>query len=93
MKTASGKRVRIIKSLAPQWKNVGYLLDFDPDGQTLYQIEVENKLHGPEACCQEMFRLWLSGNGKPATWETLLEVLEDCDHTHLVQQIRLVLGL
>ena len=83
----------IIRSLAPNWKNFGDLLEFDAVGEQLELIEAEHKLNGPEACCREMFRHWLKGNGKPATWKTLLELLEDCDQKHLAKQIRLALGL
>ena len=32
MKTATGEKIKIIESVAPQWKELGDLLDFDPEG-------------------------------------------------------------
>ena len=93
LKTTDGGRVTIIQSLAPKWKNFGDLLDFDAEGERLDLIEAKCGSNDPEACCREMFQHWLKGNGKPATWDTLLELLEDCDCKHLAEQIKLALGL
>ena len=93
MKTASGEKVKIIKTIAPDWKSFGIQFNFDPDGQTLRLIEAEHKLYGPITCCQEMFMQWLAGNGKAATWGTLIELLEDLDYIHLAQQIKVALNL
>ena len=91
MKTPQGKKIEIIKSIAPQWKDLGTLLEFDDDGHTLELIETQ---HGnPLACCRRMFRHWIAGNGKPATWETLLELLDDIGEKRLVEQIKLARAL
>ena len=61
MKSTTGEKIKIIESVAPQWKELGDLLDFDPDldfdpeGQTLELIEANHQLRGHVACCQEMF--------------------------------------
>jgi len=47
MQIAEGQKVEIIKSVSPQWKQLGALLDFDPEGQTLDLIEAQHKLDGP----------------------------------------------
>ena len=93
LKTAEGQKVQIIKQLAPQWKDFGISFDFDPEGQTLNLIEAEQKLNGPTACCQAMFQHWLAGNGVPASWSTLIELLEDAEQSHLADQIKRILGL
>ena len=55
-------------------------------------IEAEQKLNGPVACCQAMFQHWLQGHGRPATWEVLIEVLEDMEHMHLIEKIKTALN-
>ena len=93
MKTASGERVKIINTVTPRWTSIGIQLNFDPDGQMLRLIEAEHKIKGEVACCERMFMHWLAGNGKPATWGTLIELLEDLDYNHLAQQIKVALSL
>ena len=46
MKTATGEKIKIIESVAPQWKELGDLLDFDPEGRTLELIEANNQQKG-----------------------------------------------
>ena len=36
-----GKKVEIIKSLTPQWRQLGLLMDFDDDGRTVDLIKAE----------------------------------------------------
>ena len=93
LKTVEGQKVQIIKQLAPVWKYFGISLNFDPEGQTLNLIEAEQKLNGPIACCQAMFQHWLAGNGVPASWGTLIKLLEDAEQSHLAEQIKCILGL
>lgn len=93
LKTTEGQKVQIIQDVAPKWKDFGISLDFDPDGRTLDLIEAEQKINGPVACCRAMFQHWLAGNGAPATWDTLMELLQDAEQSHLAQQIKAVLGL
>ena len=93
LKTTEGQKVQIIRHLAPEWKDFGIYLDFDPDGRTLDLIEAEQKINGPVACCRAMFQHWLAGNGAPATWDTLMELLQDAEQSHLAEQIKAVLGL
>ena len=93
MKTASGEIVNIIEAVAPVWKRLGYLLDFDPNGQKLDLIKTNHQAEGAEVCCEEMFKHWLAGNGKPATWGTLIELLEYCGKSQLAEQIKSALDL
>ena len=92
MKTPTGEEVKIIQSLAPKWKTCGFHLDFDIAGHTVSLIEAEQKVNGPVACCQEMFKRWLDGNGKPATWKVLIELLEVVGQNELAKQVKLALG-
>ena len=79
LKSADGKKIQIIKRVAPSWRNLGILLDFDSNGTELAIID--KKHHGdPESCCQAMFQCWLNGSGRgPHTWRTLIELIKDCD--------------
>ena len=93
LKKATGGKVNIIETVTPVWKRLGYLLDFDPDGQKLDVIEASHIVQGPLVCCEEMFKHWLAGNGQPATWGTLIELLGDCGKSQLAEQIKDALGL
>ena len=87
IKTATGEKIKIIESVAPQWKELGDLLDFDPEGRTLELIETNNQQKGHVACCREMFVMWLKGKGKEVTWEVLIELLDDIDQSELAKQV------
>ena len=91
IKTTTRKKIKIIESVAPQWKELGDLLDFDPEGRTLELIEANNQLKGNVACCREMFVSWLKGKGREATWEVLIELLDDIDQSELAKQVKTAL--
>ena len=88
---SKGKKVEIIKSLTPQWRQVGLLMDFDGEGRTVDLIEAEHQMKGQAVCCQEMFKLWLKD--PDATWSNLIELLIDCEQTALAEQVKDALGL
>ena len=91
LKTADGK-IRIISRLAPRWRDLGYIMNFDDTGAEIETIE--QKYRGdPKECCQAMFQLWLNGNGiRPCTWGTLIELLEDCEQEALAEDIQSALS-
>ena len=86
LKTSKGKVLQIIKSIAPQWKTIGDLMDFDDDGNKVDLIANEHKEDGPVACCRKVFTLWLKGTH--ATWRNLIDLLNDCEMGELVQEIK-----
>ena len=88
MRSASGEKIQIIKQIAPQWKQLGALLNFDPKGWYLDLIEAEHRFDGPVGCCQATMKHWLMGNGIDATWEVLLDLLDDIDHSELAKQVK-----
>jgi len=92
MKTSKGEKVEIIKTIAPDWKQVGYPMDLDPRGQKIRCIEAEHahKLNGPVICCQEIFTLWL--DSPDAAWGNLIELLIDSEYTQLAEQVKSALG-
>ena len=91
MKSIRGEKIKIIESVAPKWKELGDLLDFDPEGRTLELIEANNQLNGVVTCCREMFITWLKGKGREATWEVLIELLEDIDQSELAKKVKTAL--
>ena len=51
-------------------------------------IVAKHYTNDPEACCREMFKHWLNGNGvKPCSWRKLIELFEDCDFDVLAEQV------
>ena len=90
LKTAEGEKLEIIKSLTPQWRQLGLLMDFDDEGRTVDLIKAEHQSEGQTVCCQEVFKLWLKG--PDATWGNLIELLIDCEQTALAEQVKDALG-
>ena len=91
-RAARGKRIQIIKRLAPNWRDLELdleiLLDFDEAGSQLDIIDSKHR-GDPEAFCQAMFQHWLKGNGvKPCSWNTLVELLDDCGQQALARDSR-----
>ena len=92
MKTATGEKIKIIESVATQWKELGDLFDFDSEGRTLELIEA-NQQKDHLTCCREMFVCWLKGKGKEATWGVLIELLDDIDQSELARKVKTTLPL
>ena len=93
LKTTGGDKVEIIKTIAPDWKNIGILMDLDPNARKVECIETDHahKRNGSVICCQEIFRLWF--DSPDATWGNLIELLIDAEHTALAEQVKNALGL
>ena len=90
MKTAKGKKIRIMETVASKWKRLGDQLEFDELGSKLENIKTKNR-DDPEECCREMFQHWLKGDGvRPCSWRKLIELLEDCDFEVLAEQVNSV---
>ena len=53
MKTAEGKKIKIISAVAPRWQELGDQLEFDEFGAKLDVIKTKNN-NDPEACCREI---------------------------------------
>ena len=88
LKNAKGEKVEIIKRIAPDWKEIGLLMDFDPYGRKIASIEAEHahKRNGLVICCQEIFTLWL--DTPDATWGNLIELLIDSEQQELAKQVK-----
>jgi hypothetical protein len=87
LRTAHGKKIKIIERVAPFWQSLGDQLDFDESGSKLKSIKADHSTS--EACCRAMFQHWLSGNGvTPCSWRKLIELLNDLDQVVLAQDIQ-----
>ena len=92
LRSRGGKKVFIIKRLACDWTVIGDLLEFDDSGT---QVSIVEKQHRgePEACCRAIFQHWLNGFGvRPCSWGKLIELLYDCDHQVLAQEVEAALS-
>ena len=84
----SGRKIEIIKTLAPRWQHFGNLRSFDSVGRNIDLIRARHP-GDPESGCKEMFQMWLRGSGVgPATWRTLAQLLEDFEHKTLAADVR-----
>jgi len=88
MKTARGEKIDIINCVAPQWKQLGILFNFDAEGRAVDLIEAQHKLEGPVVCCEATIKYWLKGNGIDATWKAVIELLEDMRESALAKQVK-----
>ena len=90
LQTADGHKIEIIKGVAAKWRDICVLLNFDKRGETLDRIAVDHS--GVESSCLAMFQYWLHGNGeRPATWATLLGVLEKGGFPALSREIEMAM--
>ena len=64
----------------------GTFLLNDVTGSRVDSIEVEC-LGKPEKINTGILQEWLTGKGKPCTWQTLIMTLRDCEFTVLADQI------
>ena len=88
LRTAQGKKIKIIERVSPFWQTIGDQLDFDDRGSKLALIKAEYPTN-PVACCRAMFQHWLSGNGlTPCSWRTFIDLLNDLDEAVLAQDIQ-----
>ena len=86
LRTARGKKIKIIERIAPFWQSLGDQLDFDESGSKLALIKADHS--SSEVCCRAMFQHWLNGNGvTPRSWCTLIGLLDDLDQEILAQEI------
>ena len=88
LRTAEGKKIKIIERVAPFWQSLGDQLEFDESGSKLSLIEAEHPTD-PVGCCRAMFQHWLNGNGvTPCSWGKFIELLKDLDQEVLAQEIQ-----
>ena len=90
LRTAQGKNVKVIQTVAPKWQNLGDMMEFDADGMKL--DEISKKFCGDdEKCCRAVFQKWIKGDGiRPCSWRKLIELLENCKFEELASDLQSV---
>ena len=82
--------INIIEKIGTDYNTFGVLLLEDETGSKVNAIESHYK-EDPERINQEIFRRWLSGEGKrPVTWKTLTEVLHDSRLSYIAKEIEAI---
>ena len=82
------ENIYIINGVAARWQNLGIALKFSDD--ELRAIE-RSKFFQVEDCCREVLSRWLkgrAGDGKPITWETLLQAMVKAQCTEVARRAR-----
>ena len=81
------RRINIPQEVGTYYHQFGILLLNDPMGSRMRNIihECQGNL---DAINLTVLRHWLEGHGGPATWETLVETLEDIGLRTLARDIR-----
>ena len=73
----------VVKEVSTDWEKLGLALHFRGE------IIREQRHLQPEAACRIILQRWLNGDGQqPASWDTLLDCLEDIDHGTLAGYLR-----
>ena len=83
-------KIHIIDTVASRWRRLGLALNISD-----YHLNNIEHNHGNvEDRCQTMLKDWLRGtvDGRPRTWETLVEAIDDARMEELVQQLKEVLS-
>ena len=86
-KTKSGMKIKVSGQIGTKYKDFGLQLLNDESGQIVTGI-IQEKHENAEQINYEILRQWVNGKGKPHSWETLIEVLEDCELGTLAQEIK-----
>ena len=93
-KQGKKQRVHIVEKIAPQWKEVGILLNFSI---SIIDSIATSCHHKPVECSTELLTKWLQGyntdskDSSPKTWETLLEVMRDAHLGELANELESIL--
>ena len=84
LQNLDGTDVRIIDTVAAEWRNVAYALKFDD--HVIKAIE-KSKCRCEDAC-RDMFNRWINGVGtQPHTWIALAEALKTARYSHIAEQV------
>ena len=92
LRTQEGRKIHIIKRMAPYWRDLCVLVDFDKSGTELATIDNQHR-SDPKECCRAIFQRWVNGNGaRPCSWCKLIDLLKDCDQNVLAEEIQTALS-
>lgn len=92
LQTSQGKKIHIIQRMAPFWRDLGSLMDFDDSGSEVDIIDLKHR-GDPKDCCRAIFQHWVNGNGvEPHSWYKLIELIQDCEQEALADEIQAMLS-
>ena len=78
-----GMVFEVVKEVSTDWEKLALALHLRGE------IIREQRHFQPEAACHTILQRWLNGDGQqPATWDTLLDCLEDIGHGTLAGYLR-----
>ena len=80
------RRINIPQEISRKYRELGIFLLEDKTGEKIRKIAEVNR-HHPEEISRDVLQQWIGGEGKPATWETLVEALHDIDLAKLASEI------
>ena len=87
LEAKDGSKINIMEHLSADWPSFAIHLDFDHLGTTVQNINRDHR-YGKD-CIREVVTRWLGGAGRqPATWEVLVDILDDMKLRYLAGQIR-----
>ena len=79
----NGMVFEVVKEVSTDWEKLSLALHLRGE------IIREQRHFQPEAACRAILQRWLNGDGRqPATWDTLLDCLEDIGHGTLAGYLR-----
>ena len=85
-------KMDLTEKIGTSYYKFGILLLEDDDGDQIAAIEKEQGKSASDINCQ-VFRLWLKGKGRqPATWATLVAVLQDiglAKLAHIIETVKM----
>jgi hypothetical protein len=83
---SDGNKVDLTEEIA-SYKKFGILLLEDKDGGSVKAIEKEHSRNASDIN-HDIFQKWIQGKGKPVTWATLVDVLENVGLVELAKNIK-----
>ena len=78
--------LKIPQNVGAEYKAFGTFLLSDKTGTEVNSIEEEFR-GKPKRIVTKILEEWLTGKGKPCTWQILITTLRDCEFTVLADQI------
>ena len=83
-------RFLLMDKIENKWRDIGQVL-----GNSIPQLDSLSKKHqeNSKECCRAVLGRWLDNppSDYPATWNGLIELLEDCELRHVATELKTVL--
>ena len=84
------QRFYLMENISHKWRTIGELLNLPFPKLESIATEHHDK---PEDCCRAVLGCWLENSSPdyPATWQGLIELLEDCKLREVATQLEIIL--